>query len=172
MESPPSSHHRKGCIRSDRKHTLSSFFSLLHSICHLFSFLSILLFSSLHLTKKNDSVPLFLRPNQITASKSDLATSSRLNVQTTQMQYIEQWVRISCTHQGVKSLDSRHQNKETWHFNKDVWVTEISDAKQQGGQIVFSLFLEIVKNGKLTKSPQIGPMLRSAWLRLDQVKHY
>ena len=25
--------------------------------------------------------------------------------------------------------------------------------------------------GKLTKSPQIGPMLRSAWLRLKQVKH-
>ena len=39
--------------------------------------------------QKNDSVPLFLRPNPITASKSDLATSSRLNVQSTQMQYIE-----------------------------------------------------------------------------------
>ena len=114
MESPPSSHHRPGCIRSDRKHTLFPRFSLSESVCHLLSFLSILLFSSPHLNQKNDSMPLFLRPNPITASKSDLATSSRLNVHTTtQMQYTEHEVRISCTHQGVKSLDSRHQNKKT-----------------------------------------------------------
>ena len=39
-------------VASDRKHTLSSFFFLLHSICHLFSFLSILRFSSPHLNQK------------------------------------------------------------------------------------------------------------------------